>query len=228
LQSINNKITPELYKVIVAIVDERMKELHIPREDFYELKEIVKSLAQAQAKTEKRIGRLEEAVEKLAQAQARTEERMGRLEEAVEKLAQAQARTERAMENMAKEVGGLSATIGFGLEDIGRVVLPGYLERHHNIYVTELNRKFFRFDKTDIEIDFYGEGRKNGKKVIILGEAKSRIYEGEVKKFLQQISKVPPQIEHETLRVMFGYLIHPTAMELAKKEGVILVASYQR
>jgi len=80
LQKINNKITPELYKVIVTIVDERMKELHIPREDFHELREIVK------------------------------------------RLAQAQARTERAVGNMAKEIGGLSATIGFGLEDICRVV----------------------------------------------------------------------------------------------------------
>ena len=256
MQKINNKITPELYKAIVAIVDERMKEFHIPREDFHELKGIVKRLAQAQARTEEaverlaqaqarteeRVGRLEEAVERLAQAQARTEERVGRLEEAVERLAQAQARTEEAVErlaqaqarteravgNMAKEIGGLSATIGFGLEDICRVVLPGYLERHYNVYVSELNRKFFRVNKTDVEINFYGEGRKNGKKVVILGEAKSRIYEGEVKKFLQQISKVTPQIEHEILKVMFGYLIHPTAVELAKKEGVILVASYQR
>ena len=221
MQMINNKITPELYKAIVAIVDERMKELHIRREDFHELREIIERLAQAQARTEERI-------EKLAQAQAKTEERVGRLEDAVEKLAKAQARTEEALANLAKEVGGLSTTIGFGLEDICRVVLPGYLERHYNVYVTELNRKFFRINETDVEINFYGEGRKDGKKVVILGEAKSKIYKSEVRKFLQQISKVIPQIEHETLKVMFGYLIHPTAMELAKKEGIILVASYQR
>lgn len=68
----------------------------------------------------------------------------------------------------------------------------------------------------------------NRKKVIILGEAKSRIYEAEVKKFLQQISPVIAQIEQEILKLMFGYLIHPTATELAKKERIILVASYQR
>lgn len=42
MPSTNNQITPELYKAIVAIVDERMKELHISREDFRELKDIVK------------------------------------------------------------------------------------------------------------------------------------------------------------------------------------------
>ncbi|MCD6317550.1 hypothetical protein J7M02_00595, partial [Candidatus Aerophobetes bacterium] len=190
--------------------------------------ETIEKLAKAQAKTEERVGRLEDAVERLAKAQAKTEERVGRLEDAVEKLAKAQAKTEEALANLAKEVGGLSTTIGFGLEDICRVVLPGYLERHYNVYVTELNRKFFRINETDVEINFYGEGRKDGKKVVILGEAKSKIYKSEVRKFLQQISKVIPQIEHETLKVMFGYLIHPTAMELAKKEGIILVASYQR
>jgi len=252
-----NRVTPEVYRTIVAIVDERVKELHISREDFHELKKTVEELAQAQARTEKAIERLtqaqaktEERVEELAQAQARTEERVGglekaierltqaqakteegmrRLEKAIERLTQAQAETERSMKEMRKEIGGLGATIGFGLEDIGRIVLPGYLERHYNIYVTDLNRKFFRVNKkTQIEINLYGEGKKNGKKIIILGETKSRIYEGEVKKFLQQISKIIPQIEHEILKVMFGYLIHPSASELAKKEGVILVASYQR
>ena len=238
-----NRVTPEVYKTIVTIIDERVKELHIRREDFCKLEEAVERLAQAQAKTEKTMGRLEEAVERLAQAQAKTEERMGRLEErvggleeAMERLAQAQAKTEKAMERltqaqteMRKEIGGLGATIGFGLEDIGRVVLPGYLERHYNIYVDELTRKFFRVNKkTQIEINLYGEGKKNGKEIVILGETKSRIYEGEVKKFLRQISEIAPQIKCEVLKVMFGYLIHPTAMELAKKEGVILVASYQR
>jgi len=269
LQGIN-EISPELRRAIVGIVDERLREIHIPREDFHKLTEAVEELAQAQAKTEERMGRVELAVEKLAQAQARTEkaveklsqaqakteermgrvelaveklaqaqtrteERMGRVELAVEKLSQAQARTEIAMEKLAqaqtemrKEIGGLGATIGFGLEDIARVVLPGYLERHYNIYVDELNRRFFRVDKTDVEVNLYGEGRKNGRKIIILGETKSRIYEGEVKKFIQQISKVVPQVEHEVMKVMFGYLIHPTAMKLARKEGIILVASYQR
>ncbi|MCD6473093.1 hypothetical protein J7K55_08345 [Candidatus Aerophobetes bacterium] len=40
----------------MAIVDERTKELHIPREDFHELREIVKRLAQA--KTERAMGNM--------------------------------------------------------------------------------------------------------------------------------------------------------------------------
>ncbi len=62
--------------------------------DFTELKSIVKDLAQAQQRTEERLGRLEAAVERLAEAQLRTEDRVGRLEAAVERLAEAQQRTE--------------------------------------------------------------------------------------------------------------------------------------
>jgi chromosome segregation ATPase len=69
-------------------------------------------LAEAQARTEVRVGGLEEAMQKLAEAQARTEERVGGLEErvgglegAMQKLAEAQARTE-------ERVGGLEVRMG--------------------------------------------------------------------------------------------------------------------
>jgi len=87
-------VTAELYKTIVTIVDERVKEIKVTRENFNELRDAMEKLTKAQAKTEERVGRLEDAVEKLAKAQAKTEERVGRLEDAVEKLAEAQAKTE--------------------------------------------------------------------------------------------------------------------------------------
>ena len=56
--------------------------------------ERVGDLAEAQRRTEERVGRLEEAITGLAEAQRRTEERVGRLEEAMGGLAEAQRRTE--------------------------------------------------------------------------------------------------------------------------------------
>jgi septal ring factor EnvC (AmiA/AmiB activator) len=80
-------ITAELYRAIVTIVDDRVREIRVTREDFDRLTQTVAQLAQAQARTEQRL-------EELAQAQARTEQRLDRLEAAVERLAEAQARTE--------------------------------------------------------------------------------------------------------------------------------------
>jgi chromosome segregation ATPase len=76
------------------------------------LEEAMQKLAEAQARTEERVGglelrmgRLEEVMQKLAEAQARTEVRVGGLEEAIQKLAEAQARTE-------ERVGGLEERMG--------------------------------------------------------------------------------------------------------------------
>jgi chromosome segregation ATPase len=135
----------------------------------------VEELAQAQARTEQRMGGLERAMQELAQVQARTEQRMGGLERAMQELAQAQARTEQQMEKLAQQVGGLSDSIGYGLEDIAKVVLPGYLQRHFGIVLEgklgeELNRHFFHIDGSDVEINLYGEGERDGQRVVVLGE----------------------------------------------------------
>jgi hypothetical protein len=101
-------------------------------------------LAEAQARTEERVTRLEEAVTRLAEAQARTEQRVAKVEVSLRELAQ--------------QVGKLSDTIGFGLEDIARVVLPGWLSRHEGIEVDELTRTFFEVDGEVVEINLYGVG----------------------------------------------------------------------
>ena len=49
------KITPAIKKEIVKIIDERIREAHITREDFSELKAIVRDLAEAQKRTEEEV-----------------------------------------------------------------------------------------------------------------------------------------------------------------------------
>ncbi|MBI4641086.1 MAG: DUF3782 domain-containing protein [Candidatus Tectomicrobia bacterium] len=61
---------------------------------FEDLREIVRNLAEAQARTEIQINKLTRTVDELAQAQVQTEARVGRLELAVERLAEAQVQTE--------------------------------------------------------------------------------------------------------------------------------------
>ena len=45
-----NGITAELYQVIVSIVEDKVRQIRVTREDFNELRGIVKELAQAQVK----------------------------------------------------------------------------------------------------------------------------------------------------------------------------------
>ena len=216
-------ISMAVYNTIRQIVDERIdtfkeriEEIRVERKDFDELKG--------------EVTKLTISVDRLAEAQAETGQKVGRLEESVDKLAVAQAKTEQAIKHLSINISGLSDTIGFGLEDIARTVVPGYLERHENIYIEELQRGFIEVDGVEREIDLFGECNRDGETILIIGEVKSRIYEGEVKKFVSNVINPIRKSEKERriYPLMFGYVIHPFAQRLAKAEGVHLVASYQR
>lgn len=150
------------------------------------------------------------------------------LAEAQKELAQAQSRTELQVQNLAKSVGKLSDNIGFGLEDITRVVLPGYLERHLGIQIKDFSRKFFSVNGGEVEINLYAVGKKSGKRITVLGECKSRIYHREVHSFSRQVEKIRGLLKGDVQLVMFGYWIHPSASALAKEKDVHLIVSYQR
>ncbi|HXF05389.1 MAG TPA: hypothetical protein VNM72_08230 [Blastocatellia bacterium] len=115
------------------------REAHLARKDIQDLRELSQQLiegqrqiqaallqlAQAQAHTEERVGRLEEAIVRLAEAQARSEERLarledvqaqtvervGRLEEAVARLAEAQARSEVLLAETRERVSRLEEAV---------------------------------------------------------------------------------------------------------------------
>jgi exonuclease VII large subunit len=275
-------ITAELYRAIVTIVDDRVKEIRVTREDFDRLTQTVAQLAQAQARTEQRleelaqaqarteqrlnelaqaqarteqrleelaqaqartdaavqqlvqaqarteqrVEQLEGAMQRLAEAQARTEERLDRLEAAVERLAEAQARTEQALQQLATQVGALSDNVGYGLEDIARVVLPGYLKQRYGVTIERLERRIFPIDGQQFDIDLYAEGRRGRRRIVVLGEVKARIYAREVHHFQQVLQAVRPQLPAEPLPVLFGYFIDLSAMEAAQDQ-ILLIAAYQ-
>jgi len=259
-----NKITAELYEFIVKVIEDKVREIRVTREEFDKLAAAINRLAEAQARTEERLNKLTEAqqrteqrlnqlvatveklaerVEQLAEAQQRTEQRLNQLAERVEQLAEAQQRTEQrlnqlaatveklaeAVDGLRQEVGKLSETVGFGLEDIARVVLPGWLYRHLGVELEELERRFVIVDGREIEVNLYGEGLKRGKEVVVVGEAKSRIYGRDVNKFYEEVYRPIAELsEREVIGILFGYLIHPSAQKRAKELGLYVVASYQR
>jgi hypothetical protein len=211
------EISQDLYNTIIKIVSEqiqpikeRIDEIKIEREEFEALK--------------KEVSKLTKNVNLLAKAQKRTEER-------VEELAQAQKRTEDAIRELSINVSGLGETIGFGLEDIARVMVPGHLFRHEGIKIEgELVRNFVVIDGKEIEIDLWGEGRREREEIVVVGEVKSRVYETDVKGFLSKIIEpLRKTISKKRLYpLMFSYFIHPSAQAFASIHGICLIASYQR
>ncbi len=130
VEEFGERAAEKLSQVVFRVYEEARRE--ISREDFLELKEVVKNLVEsvdklsgkveglitAQIEMEKRMGELveaqsktEEEVKELAQAQARTEERLNALAERVDELAQAQARTEKRVDELTQRLDALTKRV---------------------------------------------------------------------------------------------------------------------
>ncbi|HDD05195.1 MAG TPA: hypothetical protein ENF51_01770 [Candidatus Aenigmarchaeota archaeon] len=303
------EIEPKLRGVLFAILEEieRQREETVTKREFNELKEIVKELAQAQKRTEERLGSLEEAIERLVQAQTRTEERLSKLEEALERLAEAQTRTEERVEALAQaqrrteekvssleeaveqlaqaqkrtearveelaqaqkrteerleelahaqkrteerleelaqaqkrteeelqklirehaktreQVGGLSSTAGYILENEAMKALPALLREEFGLIVKgKLIRKFVKDRRgRDIEVNIIGEATKNGKKVVIIGEAKVQLSKNNVLEFLRKRIRALEEVFGEIFPILVTHMItQPDVEEYAQRHGI--------
>ncbi len=127
---------------------------------------VLERLAESQTRTEA-------TMQQLAQAQTRTEERIGRLEEGQVALQKGQVAMQAAIQEIfqaqaqaSRELGSLREDVGFGLEDVPRLLLPPYLHKHYGIHLkgalgSELQRRFFPMkDRPADEIDLCGEERR--------------------------------------------------------------------
>jgi predicted nucleic acid-binding Zn-ribbon protein len=99
-------LTAEMYRAVVAIVDDRMKEIRVVRQEFDRLVEAharteaaLNRLSEAQARTEAALKRLSEAQERYREA---SEARFARIEATLNRLSEAQAQTEARLRELAE------------------------------------------------------------------------------------------------------------------------------
>jgi uncharacterized protein YoxC len=247
------ELTKDLYEAIIAIIDERVKEIRVGREEFEELRKVVAELArrmdqlaqrmdqltqrvdqltQRMDQLTQRVDQLTQRMDQLTQRVDQLTQRMDQLTQRVDQLTQRMDQLAQTVQELTKQVGALSENVGFGLEDIARVMLPGYMLRHLKIHIPEPERRFFKVNGAEVEMNLYAVGYKGrgkkGKRVTLVGECKSRIYFADVEKFALELEKIKTQLDGEVIPVLFGYFIHPSGSELARIKKILLVASYQR
>jgi hypothetical protein len=239
-------LTAEMYQAIVAIVDDRLREVRVTREGFERLEGAIARLAEAQARTEERVGRLdtrmdrvEAALERLAEAQARTEERVGGLEAALDRLAEAQARTEATLQRteeavqqqLARQVGGLSDTVGGDIEDIAYIVLYDVLKREFGWVVGVLERTWQQWNGSPEEINVFGRATDPAqpeRTIWIVGEAKHNLTLREVERCARQTEPARQHLEGEVYAVCFAYRTRPEVRARLRELGIPLLFSYGR
>ena len=198
--------------VLAEVITDAYSEL-VKTSDFNELKEIVKELAEAQNRTEARV-------EELAEAQKRTECEVGELAKEMRGLA-------RGQKQLQRQVGGLSNTVGYDLEDKAYPILPALLKRDFGIEVGRLYRRFLVYpDGRDDEVNIYGEGIRNGQRVYVIGEAKAQLGRRDVDSFLRRLKRVREFLDAELIPVLLTYAVHPKVEQYAADKGLKLYWSY--
>ncbi|MCP4347494.1 MAG: chordopoxvirus fusion protein [Desulfobacterales bacterium] len=215
---------------------ERDREESVTKKEFGELSEIVRRLG-------KTVWELAEAQKQLAEAQKRTEMKVEELalaqkrtEMKVEELALAQKRTEQELHELVGEhrktrqqLGGLTMTVGYGLENAAYPKLPDLLHRDFGLAVQErLVRRFVKDKKgNDIEVNIFGKATRDGEDVVIVGEAKSQLSKNDIKRFLRK--KVKPlegMSEHMFLVLVTHMIADPGVETCAREKDIALYYSY--
>ena len=211
------KLDPEIKDVLYPMVEvlEKPHEESVTRIEFDDLKEIIKDLAIAQERTELRL-------EELAKAQERTEKRLEELIKVVKTLAEGQ-------KQIREELGGLSTTVGYTLENEAYKKLPALLEKDFGIQIKQrLIRKYITDNKGKAnEVNIFGHGVKHGKEVTIIGEAKAQLSNNKVDDFLRKKVKQLDGLFEEVFLVLVTHMItSPEVEEYAKNKGIVLYYSY--
>ncbi len=208
-----------------------------------ELTRRVNELAEAQKRTEERLNELTERVNSLAEAQKKTEERLDELAEAQKKteerlneLAEAQKETEKKLAKLIGEhqktreqIGGLSHSIGYLLEDRAYKGLPGILKRKYGIEVTEpLRRDYVKIGRNRyLEINLICKGKKDGREIYIIGECKTQLKKKDVDKFLRHIKDIEDYFKGDKFLVIVAYQASPPVTDYIREKGLNFVYSYE-
>jgi len=186
--------------------------------DFNELKGIVKDLAEAQKRTEVKMGELSEA-------QKRTEVKVGELADEMKVLT-------RSLDNTRGDVGGLSRSVSYALENEVYRMIPKLLKDRCGIDLTE---RLIRADIGGKEINIFGRTKKNGEDLLIVGEVKLRLDERRKKKrddvFKELDEKVEAVlIEYEGEKVLKLLVTHYATkgfLKKAKEKDVVVIQSFE-
>jgi DNA repair exonuclease SbcCD ATPase subunit len=167
-------------------------------------------LAEAQRQTDLRLEKLTERVDQLTV-------RMDQLTERVDQLAKAQLRTEeeiarlsRELKGVNKRLGGLSMTVGYGLEDKILLFIPAFARDAYGMEVTTVDRRNLEYSETEYdEINIYAEGRINGELCYIVGECKAQPGKRDADRFARKLTRAGKMLKGRIFPLLVGYVFPP-------------------
>ncbi len=183
-----------------------------------ELTEAQRELTEAQKRTDEQLRLLGQRVDALTEAQKRTDEQLRLLGQRVDALTEAQKRTEQKVDNLARELGGLKASIGASFEEEATSVtetvmrLKGYrlLEEAHSLRLNGEVDVILRVEDSQ------------GRRLTVVAEAKTRLSRRNVLTWAQRMRSAGWQKKLRQAGYEGPYLayVYGIRADLAAKEAV--------
>ncbi len=196
---------PQQAEVLAEVITDAYNDL-VKTSDFNELKGIVRELAQAQQRTEQRM----------------------------EELAQQVSIVALGLTQVRSEVGGLSRSMSYALENEAYRMLPAFLSREHGL---EVVNRLVRTEIAGEEINLFGRARRNGRDVLIVGETKLQLDERrsnrrEEDDALAQLARKVEAVRQsypglEIAPLLITHYARPSFLKRAGEQGVIVVQSFE-
>jgi hypothetical protein len=212
-ETLDQRTTVVLMRAFTDLHEELSRQ--VTKEDFAELRAVVTDLAEAQKRTEERLGRLEAVVTDLAEAQKRTETVLQALVVRVDRV--------------DKELGNISNSVGYFLEDRALRSLPRILsERSELVVEGKLLRAFVDTAGKRCQVNIWGAARRSdGSAVRVVGEVKIQLgskHLGELERLLKRLR--PVISEPEVLGLLVTSMAEPEIVAEAERRGWLVVFSY--
>ena len=192
--------------------------IRVTEQQSEQIAENTRAIAELRAVTEKHSEQIAENTRAIAELRA-----------SVERLARTAERHERRLENLERQMGGLSATVGYTLENTAYKALPVLLARDYGIQVQgKLTRDYVVApDGSAYEVNILGTGVQNGRTVTIVGESKVQLSVQEVDRFLRRKLKPLQSLVENPFPVLVAHMVtSPKVIPHARAKGVAVYLSY--
>ena len=190
------------------------------RSDLSDLKDIVADLGRTVQSLATAQQELATAQQELATAQRHTEANLADLTNVVKGLAQ--------------EMGGMSRSMSYALENEAYRLLPPLLASQYNIMLEE---RLVRTEINGEEINIFAHGTRNGEPILLVGESKLQLDErrnsrraldlllDQLERKVAAVKEVYP--DAQIVQLLITHYARPAIRERAAKEGVILIQSFE-
>jgi hypothetical protein len=139
-------------------------------------------------------------------------------------------RLTQGLDDLRKQVGGLSITIGYTIENEAYRALPRLLARDFGIEVeSDLRRQFVADDTGEyIEVNIFGQARRNGEVITIVGESKAQLSKNDIDAFVRRKLQRLQGVYPHPFPVLVTHMISERDVEeYARQQGIAVYYSYQ-